>query len=96
MAQKLQLLKLLQEIRGYAELGSRQIEPRFLPLPSPALRIRNHPTPLGKRRFSIPVRQDATKDQPVTVPIKVSASQTAPAEPVLKIKVKRIRKSISR
>ena len=63
MAEKLQLLKLLQEIRGFAEVGNRADELRHLAHFSVNLRAAGQPTSLPIRRFLIPVRHEQHGDR---------------------------------
>jgi hypothetical protein len=69
MAQKLQLLKLLQEIRGFADLGNRAPETRLLAQIAADLRSAHHPATLPVRRFSIPVTQEHHAETASHVPI---------------------------
>ena len=85
MAQKLQLLKLLQEIRGFAEVGNRSPELSPLLQASMELRSANKPTSLPVRRFSIPVSHEHHQDSPSDVPIKPIASLSHPSHKITKI-----------
>jgi hypothetical protein len=69
MAQKLQLLKLLQEIRGFADVGNRTPELRPLLQTTIDLRTANHPASLPVRRFSIPITHEHHEETPTNVPI---------------------------
>lgn len=85
MAQKLQLLKLLQEIRGFAEAGNRMGEVRPLLHSSTALRPENSVTALPRRRFSIPIRQELREDSPLSIPITSIAPKTRSATRIMRI-----------
>lgn len=69
MAQKLQLLKLLQEIRGFADVANRGNDLRPLLQTSVDLRAAGQPTTLPVRRFSIPVSHEHHQDAPSEIPI---------------------------
>ena len=85
MAQKLQLLRLLQEIRGFADLGNRSPELRPLLQASMDLRSSTQPTSLPVRRFSIPVSHEQHQDSPSDIPITPVADLTKSAQRVTKI-----------
>ncbi len=69
MAQKLQLLRLLQEIRGFADVGNRSPEPRTLLQATIDLRSAHQAATLPMRRFSIPVTQEYHPEGPTQVAI---------------------------
>ena len=85
MAQKLQLLKLLQEIRGYADFGNRSPELKPLLQASVDLRSANQPTTLPVRRFSIPVTHEHHQESPSDVPITPAANLAESAPRLTKI-----------
>ena len=85
MAQKLQLLKLLQEIRGFAEAGNRLGETRPLLHTSNDLRRENSVTSLPRRRFSIPVRHEVREEIPSAVPITNFARKSESAARIMRI-----------
>jgi hypothetical protein len=85
MAQKLQLLKLLQEIRGFADVGNRSTEFRPLLQASMDLRAPNQPTCLPVRRFSIPVTHEHHEESASEIPITPVADLTAPAQRVTRV-----------
>jgi hypothetical protein len=79
MATKVRMLKLLQELRGFAVIANRQPQPR-----SPALFLAQmRPTViqavLPRRRLSITMVQPANPDIPH--PVKISHSKPEPAPP---------------
>jgi len=88
MAHKLQLLKLLQEIRGYADAGNRSPELKPLLQASVDLRAANQPTTLPVRRFSIPVSHEHHPESPSDVPITPAADLAKPAPRVTKISLR--------
>jgi len=85
MAHKLQLLKLLQEIRGFADLGNKS--PEFKPLiqASVDLRAAGQPTTLPVRRFSIPVSREQHQESPSDIPITPAQNLMQSARRVTKI-----------
>jgi hypothetical protein len=85
MAQKLQLLKLLQEIRGFADVGNRSAELRPLLQASMELRTPRQPTCLPVRRFSIPVTHEHHEDSPRTIPITPVADLAASARRLTRV-----------
>lgn len=85
MAEKLQLLKLLQEIRGFAEVGNRADELRQLAHFSVNLRAAGQPTSLPVRRFLIPVRHEQHPSGPTEIPIKAVSGLTSSTGKILKI-----------
>lgn len=85
MAQKLQLLKLLQEIRGFAEAGNRMGEVRPLLHSSAALRPENSVTSLPRRRFSIPISHEVREDSPLSIPITSITPKTRSATRIMRI-----------
>jgi len=85
MAQKLQLLKLLQEIRGFAEVGNRSPELSPLLQASMDLRASHQPTTLPVRRFSIPVTHEYHEDAPSEIPITPAANLTIAVQRVTKV-----------
>ena len=85
MAQKLHLLKLLQEIRGFAEVGNRSPELSPLLQASMDLRSAQHATSLPVRRFSIPVSHEHHQDAPSEIPIKPMAGLTHPSRKITRI-----------
>jgi len=85
MAQKLQLLRLLQEIRGYADIGNRGPELRPLLQASMDLRSSTQPTSLPVRRFSIPVSHEHHQDSPSDIPITPVADLAQSGHRVTKI-----------
>jgi len=89
MAQKLQLLKLLQEIRGFAEVGNRSPELSPLLQASADLRSTDKPTSLPVRRFSIPVSHEHHQDAPSDVPIKPVAGLNHPGYKITRIVLRR-------
>jgi hypothetical protein len=88
MAQKLQLLKLLQEIRGFADVGNRSPDVRPLLQASIDLRAAGQPTSLPVRRFSIPVSHEHHQDAPSDIPITRAANVTESARWVTKISLR--------
>jgi hypothetical protein len=79
MAAKVRMLKLLQELRGFAEIANRQPPPR-----SPALLLAQMRPPvihatLPRRRLSITMVQPDSSDIPH--PVKISHSKQEPAPP---------------
>lgn len=85
MAHKLQLLKLLQEIRGYADVGNRSLELKPLVQASVDLRASSQPTTLPVRRFSIPVSHEHHQESPSDIPITPAADLAKSAPRVTKI-----------
>lgn len=83
MAQKLPLLKLLQEIRGYAEAGNRAAVTRFPLLEAAELRSSTRGSCLPHRRFHIPVREEHHA-APCEIPVQQAS--LADAAPLLVIK----------
>ena len=77
MAQRLSLLKLLQEIRGFAEAGNRGFEVRPVADTVPDLRPTNCAAVLPVRRFSIPVSHEHHEETPLNIPIVHAAGATA-------------------
>jgi hypothetical protein len=88
MAQKLQLLKLLQEIRGYADVGNRSPDLRPLLHATDELRAMGRPTTLPVRRFSIPVRHEHHQDSPSEIPIKPTNDLLCSAQRVTRISLR--------
>jgi hypothetical protein len=77
MAAKIRMLKLLQEIRGFAEIAARRPSPR-----SPALilmQMRSHviQATLPKRKLS--VQMDVQDHLNISHPVKISYVRQAPA-----------------
>ncbi len=79
MATKVRMLKLLQELRGFAAIANRQPQPR-----SPALLLAQMRPPviqavLPRRRLSITMVQPDNSDIPH--PVKINHSKPEPAPP---------------
>lgn len=77
MAEKLELLKLLQELRGFAEVGNRVSELRPLTQAPVGLRAAGQSTPLPVRRFLIPVSHEQHSEAPSDVPIEKVSNLTS-------------------
>jgi len=84
MAQKLPLLKLLQEIRGYAEAGNRSTEIRPLLAATAGLRSSKSPATLPHRRFSIPVRHEQHPEE-CEIPVRHSEANDRPGARILRL-----------
>ena len=84
MAQKLPLLKLLQEIRGYAEAGNRSTEIRPLLAATAGFRSSKSPSKLPQRRFSIPVRHEQLPEE-CEIPVRQTAANDQPGPRVLRL-----------
>jgi hypothetical protein len=90
MAQKLQLLKLLQEIRGFADVGNRNPDLRPLLHASNDLRAMGQPTSLPVRRFSIPVRHEHHPESPAVVPITPGRHLAESSQRITKISLRTV------
>jgi hypothetical protein len=88
MAHKLQLLKLLQEIRGFADVGNRSPELKPLLQASVDLRAAGQPTTLPVRRFSIPVSREHHPEAPSDIPITPAENLVQSARRVTKISLR--------
>ena len=84
MAQKLPLLKLLQEIRGYAEVGNRSMEIRPLLAAAADLRPAQSSASLPHRRFSIPVRYEH-HPQECAIPVRHTVMTQGAGARILKV-----------
>ncbi len=76
MATKVKLMKLLQEIRGYAQISQRRQQPKppglFL------LQLRSHLNqPARRRRLSVPIQMHENPDIPN--PVKITIIESEPA-----------------
>ena len=76
MATKVRLMKLLQEIRGYAQISQRRQQPKppglFL------LQLRSHLNqPARRRRLIVPIQMHENPDIPN--PVKITIIETEPA-----------------
>ncbi len=78
MANKMNVLKLLQEMRGFAEMSNRRAQPRAGLL---IMQLRNHllQTTAGKRKRVISIAMQQCPDIPHPVKITHVATASAPA-----------------
>ena len=79
MAAKIQMLKLLQEIRGFAELTNRRPQPRSLGLFLTQIRSHMPQRALPKRRLSIRIDTQDRTDIPDRVKINHVKQGPGPA-----------------
>ncbi len=82
MATKIKVLKMLQEVRGYAQITNRRPTPR-LPLLY-LMQLRAHPAPPDLPRHRLTIETDARAFANGPLPIKINHIKTdTSGEPVL-------------
>jgi len=80
MATKVRLMKLLQEIRGFAQLSQRRAQPKPPGLFLIQMRSQLNQSAPRRRRLTIPIQMHEGPDIPNFV--KITHSPTAPSAPV--------------